>query len=113
MHEMSIAESIIEIVEKEAGKARVKSVEEVELEIGFLAGIEYESLSFALKVLAPGSILQGTNIVIHKPPGLARCKDCDHEFSTDNAINICPECQSYGCNIIRGKELRVSSILID
>lgn len=113
MHEMSIAESIIEIVEKEAGKAGVSSVEEVELEIGFLAGIEYESLSFALKVLAPGSILKDANIVINKPPGLAKCFNCDHEFPTDSAINICPECESYGCNIIRGKELRVSSIVID
>lgn len=113
MHEMSIAQSIIDIVGKEADKVGVSTVNEVELEIGLLAGVEFEALTFALKVMAPDSIIEGVNIVINKPGGLARCFDCSYEFETNDVINICPECRSYGCNIIRGKELRVSSILID
>ena len=113
MHEMSIAESIIDIVDAEVRKAAASSLSEVELEIGTLAGIEYEALEFALKVLAPKSIIEGVNIVIHKPEGLASCSDCDARFPTNSPINSCPECSSYACDIIKGKELRVSSILVE
>ena len=113
MHEMSIASSIIEIVGSEAGKAGAGKVSEVELEIGTLSGIEYESLDFALSVMAPGTVIEGAAIVVKRPGGRAKCFDCSHEFETSTPINICPRCNSYGCNIVSGKELRVSSILIE
>ena len=113
MHEMSIVQSIIDVVENEANKSGARSVTEVELEIGRLSGIEYSSLEFALKVLAPSSIIEGAKIVLSKPPGIAVCNDCGKEFETNNPINECPDCSSYACSIIRGKELRVSSIVID
>ena len=113
MHELSIVESILDIVEGEATKAGAIQIKELELEIGMLAGIEFESMEFALKVIAPGSIIEKAKIVIKKPGGLALCSECGEEFSTDSPINSCPKCDSFSCSIIGGKELRVSSILIE
>lgn len=113
MHEMSIVGSIIDIVKSEADKAGASRISEVELEIGVLSGIEFESLDFALKVMAEGTIIEGVPLIIKKPGGRARCYDCNFEFETSSPINICPECNSYGCQIVSGKELRVSSILIE
>ncbi|MDX2413818.1 MAG: hydrogenase maturation nickel metallochaperone HypA [Bacteroidales bacterium] len=113
MHEMTIAQSIIDIVQKEASVSENAKVKELELEIGVLAGIEYEALEFALKVIAPGSIIEGAHIVIDKPGGLAVCNDCNKDFDTESPINLCPKCGSYSCSILKGKELRVSSILIE
>jgi len=113
MHEMSIAQSILEIVDSESRKAGVERVEELELEIGKLAGIEYETLEFSLKVLAPGTAIEGSRMVIDKPEGKAECQDCGHGFVTDSPVTICPECRSFSCNIVSGKQLRVKSILIE
>lgn len=113
MHEISIAESIIEIVEAEFDNTGAASLAEVELEIGRLAGIEYGAIEFALKVLARDSIIEGVSIVINKPSGIAVCSKCGKEFETEDPINSCPGCSSYACDIIRGKELRVSSILVE
>lgn len=110
---MSIAKSIVDIVSAELTKAGSGHVTEVELEIGQLSGIEYESLDFALKALQPGSVIEGSRIVIKKPPGEALCNDCGNLFETLTPVTSCPECKSYGYSIIRGKELRVKSILID
>ena len=113
MHEMSIAQSILEIVSSETRKANVERAVEVELEIGKLAGIEYEALEFSLKVLAPGSVIEESRLVIDKPEGIAECQDCRYTFSTESPVTICPECKSYSCNITSGKQLRVKSILIE
>ncbi|HUS85813.1 MAG TPA: hydrogenase maturation nickel metallochaperone HypA [Bacteroidales bacterium] len=113
MHEMSIAQNIIDIAASEAKKAGVRNVLELELEIGKLAGVEYESLEFALGILAPGSVIDGCNLVIHKPDGQAVCCDCGFRFFTDSHISTCPECNSYYCSVDCGKELKVKSILVD
>jgi hydrogenase nickel incorporation protein HypA/HybF len=113
MHEMSIAKSIVDIVAGESEKAGGGEVSEVELEIGTLAGIEYESLEFAIKALKPGSIIENSRVIIQKPQGEAVCMDCEKRFVTDSPVNSCPVCGSYGCSIVKGKELRVVSILID
>jgi len=113
MHEMSIAKSIVDIVSVEMSKAGEGQVTELELEIGQLSGIEYESLDFALKAVQPGTVIEGSTITISKPPGEALCNDCGHLFETDTRVSACPECKSYGCSIIGGKQLRVVSIVID
>ena len=73
MHEFTVAENIIDIVGTEAGKAGRSLVSGVCLEIGLLAGIEYEALDFALGVLAPGTVLEKADITVEKPEGTASC----------------------------------------
>lgn len=110
---MSIAQSIIDIVASEKSKAGNGTVKEVELEIGKLAGIEYESLDFALNVMQKGSVIEGSKIVINRPPGEAICNDCSYRFIIESPVNSCPKCESYGCSIVGGRELKVVSILIE
>jgi hydrogenase nickel incorporation protein HypA/HybF len=113
MHELSIAESILNIARSEMEKANASAIQELELEIGKLSGVEYSSLEFALQVITEGSIFTDTKIVIHKPEGEAQCNECKIVFSLESFIGQCPKCNSYHFNIISGKELRVKSIVID
>ena len=112
MHEMSVVQNIINIVEKEAEKFGVDRVSEIHLEIGHLSGIEYGSLEFALVHLAPGSIIETAEISIEKPDGVARCNICSNEFKLEDFIGCCNECNSFDVEIIKGRELRVKSITI-
>ena len=48
MHELSIARSIVELVEEQADNRGASVVEELELEIGHLSGVEIQTLAFAL-----------------------------------------------------------------
>ncbi len=112
MHELTVAENIINIVSTEALKAGSKKVTEVCLEIGILAGIEYAALDFALEVLAPGTVLESAAITIEKPGGTGRCNNCGSEFPFEIFMGSCPECESTDLAVIQGKELRVKSITI-
>jgi hydrogenase nickel incorporation protein HypA/HybF len=113
MHELCIAQSIIDIAIKEMNKVYALSVCELELEVGALAGIEYSSLDFALEMLMKSEPFKTTKLVIHKPEGKALCSDCHAQFPTKSFITECPSCKSYRNTIIQGKELRVRSIIVE
>ena len=57
MHELSIARSIVELVEEQADNRGASVVEELELEIGRLSGVEIQTLAFALDSAIKGSKL--------------------------------------------------------
>ena len=112
MHELSIAKSIVEIAEKEVQKAAAHRVEEIELDIGRLAGIEYESLEFVWDVAVRQSVLSAAKKTINRLPGKGKCMECATEFELQNLFDACPTCHHYFNEIIGGKELRIKSITI-
>jgi len=112
MHELSIAQSIVELAEQEARNHDAISIEELELEIGYLAGIEWFTLEFALESAIKGSLLEDARIVKQRIAGEGRCGDCESMFPVENLLSACPVCGSYAVKIIKGKELRIKSIVV-
>ncbi len=112
MHEVSIAESIVDIAADYAERENVESFSAIELEIGTLSGIEIDALTFAMDVVCRGTVLNGADVRIHTVIGKARCDSCSHEFSVDDHFSPCPACSELRSTIISGEELRVSSLII-
>lgn len=113
MHELSIAQSIVEIAEDYAQKEQASKVKELELSIGTMAGIEFDSLEFALSVCTKGTCLEEAHIQIEKVQARARCLDCDSDFDVVHLFDGCPICKGYRTMLLCGKELKVKSLLID
>jgi len=112
MHELSIAYGIIELAERYAQNHNAKEIEEVELEIGSLAGIELQSLEFALESSVKGTMLDNAHFVRHIIKAEGKCGDCDAIFPLERLFSECPYCHSYCIKVIKGKELRIKSIVI-
>ena len=112
MHELSIAQSIVELAVEQALSHQANSIEELELEIGALAGIDMIALDFALESAIKGSMLENARIIKQHTSGEGRCGDCDNMFTVENLYTSCPFCGSYIVNIIKGKELKIKSIVI-
>lgn len=112
MHELSIARSIVELVEEQAEHRGASVVEEMELEIGRLAGVEIQTLEFALDSAVKGSRLENARIVRHYIDGEGQCNDCEMVFPMSALFAPCPHCGSFLVKILKGKELRVKSIVI-
>jgi hydrogenase nickel incorporation protein HypA/HybF len=110
MHEMSIALGIVDIAKKEAKKAQVSSFSAIDLEIGTLAGIEFDSLDFVWDAAVKDTPLEHAKKTVHKINAKAQCNDCDHLFDLDNMHDTCPKCGSFFKVVIQGKELRVKSL---
>lgn len=112
MHEMSIAQSIVDLAEEQARNRQSSAVEELELEIGRLAGVELHTLDFALESAVKGSMLEHATIIRHIIDGEGQCADCGQLFPMEALFASCPQCGSYFVKILKGKELRVKSIVI-
>ena len=110
MHELSIALGIVDIAEKETAKANANQVDIIELEIGTLAGIEFESLDFVWPSAVKNTVLEKAIKKINIVHGEAQCSDCDTIFKLDNIYDACPNCNSYLKGILKGKELLVKSL---
>ncbi len=110
MHELSVAMGIVKIAEDETKKAKAKKVTLIELEIGKLAGIEFESLDFVWPAAVKNTVLEEAERKIDVKEGLGKCADCDAVFEIQHFYDSCPKCGSNLKGIIQGKELRVKAL---
>ena len=110
MHEFSLAQNIVEIVEDAVARNNASKATEVIVEIGKLAGVEFEALKTAIEAWQPGTLLEGAEIHYVTKESLAKCRQCGTQFSPDSLFTPCPRCNAYGCEVIEGKELLVKSI---
>lgn len=113
MHELSIALGIVKIAETETKKAKANKVKSIELEIGALSGVEMDALDFAWPVAVKNTILEDARREIDYVSAIARCIDCDTEFTIEHNYDTCPKCNSYFKDIIKGKELRVKALEVE
>ena len=112
MHELSIVKSIVQIAEDQVRRAGARSVEKIELEIGHLAGVEWQALDFVWELGVKESVLEGSERAIDRIPGKARCLECGQEFAIKVLFDACPQCQSHFNEILKGKELRVKALTV-
>ena len=113
MHELSIVVNILEIVENAAAEHRAKAVHEIEMEIGMLAGIEFDALEFAFENAPKSETLKNVKFKVHKIQPESRCMDCNHQFETHEYSTPCPKCSSIRTELVKGNELRVMAFKID
>ena len=113
MHEVSIAQSILKIVEDILEKEEGSNVSELIVDVGRLSGVVHDSLCFAMDMVKKKTILEKTNIILNDIPGKARCLDCQTEFELEMIYQECPKCKEFNITLIQGKELKVRSISVD
>jgi len=110
MHELSIVMGILKIAENETAKAGAKAVETIELEIGTLAGIEFDALDFVWPAAVKDTVLEKAVKKIDIIHAKGKCMECDTVFPLDHVYDPCPKCNNYLKGILQGKELRVKSL---
>lgn len=113
MHELSIAQSIIQVVEKSLPSDFSDTVSTIHLSIGKLSGIELDALSFAFSIIRKDTHLHAAELHIEMVNGTAVCNKCLHEFECNEFGKACPACNSYFTRIIGGKEMKVQRISVD
>jgi hydrogenase nickel incorporation protein HypA/HybF len=113
MHELSIAMSIVDIALRKAEEASALGVSLVELDIGTLSGIEFDSLEFALSVAVKDTLLERAQFKMNRIEALCECNSCQHLYTPGQNFWACPACGEKDLEFIRGKELQIKSLLID
>jgi len=113
MHEMSIAQSILDIVDEYMKKENSGKLAEVAIEIGELTAVVPDSLTFCYEVLVEDTPYRDSKISIHIIPLTGTCPACGITFKIKNFEFLCPNCQSPGIEVEGGQELRVSHLEVE
>ncbi|MGQ9608722.1 MAG: hydrogenase maturation nickel metallochaperone HypA [bacterium] len=107
MHEVSIAENIIEIIKAEMPKHNLTRIDSIKIRIGDMSHIMPDALIFAFELLSEGTQFENAKIIIEKIPTKGRCRNCGNEFIMDDILDNCPKCGGVYIDIISGKELEI------
>ena len=113
MHEMSLAEGVLQLVEETAMRENAQRVKLVVLEIGRLSSVEPEALRFCFEAVVDVSIAHGAVLEIVDVPGVGWCMPGGESVAMDEVFGACPRCGSYQLQPTGGTEMRVREIEIE
>lgn len=112
MHELSIAEDLITLIEDVARQNGATRVEAAVVEVGELSGIEPDALELAFEVVRRDTLAADCQLTIERVPLLVACTSCDWQGHAEKLAPLCAVCASP-VRVLGGRELRLKTIDID
>lgn len=112
MHEASLVRSLLKQVERLCEQYGGRAVEQIDVEIGPLSGVEPLLVREAFDMLAPDSSSRDAILKIHEVPLMACCRDCNAQFLMPSFHFVCPDCSSNSIHITKGEEFRLLDVTI-
>jgi hydrogenase nickel incorporation protein HypA/HybF len=113
VHELSIAQCVIDEACEAAARAGSVRVTKLMLRIGALSGVVDEALRFSFEVAAEGTACQGAALEIERVDLRVMCTHCEKPSTISDGFSlICPECGSPTPEILAGQELELTSLEI-
>ncbi len=110
MHEVSICEGILGVIEDQARTHGFTAVRRITLEIGAFAGVEQAALRFGFDAVMRGSVAEGALLEIIDLPGRARCYDCEDVVDIMDRLACCPRCGGERLLPEGGGEMRIKDM---
>ena len=113
MHEMAIAQGVLDIALDYARRNEATRISCVSLRLGEMSGVETSSLEFCFAALTKGTIAESARLLFHRCPLVARCRSCGHEGPVLSGSFFCPDCGKGALEIISGREMQVEYLEVD
>ena len=113
MHELAIAQNILDIVRQSVPEEQAAAVRNVRIRVGQLSGVVPDSLDFCFSVIAGETRMPQARLAIERVPTVSRCRECARRFEVGDLTFICPACKSTNLELVSGKELEVVEIELE
>lgn len=113
MHELSITQTMLELVLEQARQNGARKVQGINLVIGEMSGVVDDCVRFYFDFLSKGTIAEGARLSFKRVAPKARCRECGKQFKLNGLAWICPRCRTARIDIVEGKELYLESIEVD
>jgi hydrogenase nickel incorporation protein HypA/HybF len=110
MHELAIAEAVVDIAVRHAAGRRVTRVE---VQVGHLRQVVPASLEFAFALVSEGTAVEGAELVIEEVPAAGRCRTCGAQGALPGFPLLCARCGSADVEVERGEELGVAALELE
>jgi hydrogenase nickel incorporation protein HypA/HybF len=113
MHELAIANSVLEAVQEEA-KRHLHSVPvKVGVRLGELAGVDPDALAFSFQALTSRTAWERLALEIETCPRRHRCPACGNTFCVADYRFTCPACGEPRTECIAGDELELTYVELE
>jgi hydrogenase nickel incorporation protein HypA/HybF len=110
MHELGIAQNILEIVRQSVPEDQASSIRWIRIRVGQLSGVVPDSLEFCFQAVVSETEMQKAGLAIEQVPTIMQCKKCVSSFKANDLEFLCPSCGNADLEIISGRELEVVEI---
>jgi hydrogenase nickel incorporation protein HypA/HybF len=113
MHELSIAESIVEAVRQHEAVRGGRRVARIGVRVGETSGVNAEALAFCFDIAIRGTFLEGAALDLDRVPVVFRCESCGHEFEPVEFDPRCPRCGDERGRLVGGDELALAYLELE
>ena len=110
MHELSIAQSLVEQIARILEAETADRVTRVDVAIGAFSGVEPDALELAFPVAAEDTPVAGARLVMTQVPATVRCRACGLTSTPAFPVMVCGHCASTDVELTGGHELLLSSM---
>jgi len=112
VHELSIAQSLVESVRKEAAAHPGARVTRVGIRVGELSGVQPDALKFSFDVIVRDTDLQPATLDIERVALLQHCEGCARDYPVVEFTMVCPDCGG-ATRIVSGDELQMTYLELE
>ena len=113
MHEMSLTEGVLRILEEQAAVSHYSRVKTVWLEIGALSQVDPQSMAFCFEAIKGGTIAEAARLEIIAVPGTAWCMVCSDTVSIAQRYDPCPRCGGHQVTVSGGEDMRIKELEVE
>jgi hydrogenase nickel incorporation protein HypA/HybF len=110
LHELSIAESVVQIADRHAAGRRVTKVH---LKVGHLRQVVPSALAFSFELVAEGTPVEGAELEMEDVPATGLCHDCGAESRLKSFPLQCGMCGGFDLELLKGEELFVEYLELE
>jgi hydrogenase nickel incorporation protein HypA/HybF len=104
MHEMSLVQSILDIVKEYAAEKNFNRVTSITLSFGKASSVVPAALTFAFEVLSEDTIAQGAELKFDIKPVIIYCMKCSRDITVISYEAVCPLCHGHEVLLSGGTE---------
>jgi hydrogenase nickel incorporation protein HypA/HybF len=116
MHELSLATSVVDFLQKYSKEQGLNRIDAIFLEIGEMTHVDPSQLRYSLKMVSEGTVAEKSKVYIKRSGVVLRCRKCGKcsrlkimNTITDYSIK-CIACGSVDVDVDKGRELVLKRI---
>ena len=113
MHELSIAQALVERADALCREQKAGCVTALSLCVGTLSGVDPEALQAAFPLAAEDSRSAGAELKIEVIEASVRCRACGAQSVPEAPFIYCAACGSRDVEITHGRELYIQSMEVE
>ncbi len=110
MHELSLMESVVSIVEETARQHHFTSIKTIRIVLGEITAASPQAMEAAFEAWEDEPLFSNTKLEFERLPIAATCTACNHQFHPDMYCFQCPICGSTNVEMGQGQEFYIDYI---